>query len=257
MENNIFSFFLHKTQKNNDEIAGKVTVKIANRNSNIYVFANNLMNNISYSIYFIFKNESYTYVQTTNVVSSESGTIDIEISFPIYKYNFKYLVTTVLCPKIIHNKNNTLVGFKNKIIDWEPIIKNDFDQKNSYDCLEYTAIPEYDKLINSLPKFKLFSQNIDNLESVKISQREFEYLNIKSSTIKAQSCIKRTIEECGYITFSRYVNNSKVLYMIGIPDQYIPQRAFFMKDLGVAHFKCFSVKKNPVIGDSGYWIIYI
>lgn len=266
MKNNTFSFFLRKIQKNNNEVSGKITVKVTAMNNNIRLFANKLIHSVAYNIYFVLKNGSSTDVQTTGVMSNEFGVIDIEINFPISKYNFNYLVAAVLCPKAIHNQNNTLVGFKNKVINWNSVIKNilnkinipnNSEAKDCYSCPEYVPIPEYDKLIDSLPKFKLFEQNISGLESVKISQSQFESLNIKSLTDEAEFCIKRTIKECGYVTFSRYIHNCKVLYMIGIPDQFVPQHAFFMKDLGAAYFKCFNIKKQPVIGDSGYWIIYI
>lgn len=266
MKNNKFSFFLHRIQKNNHEISGKVTATITPRNNKIHIFANKLMNNIQYNVYFLLKNNPSINIQTTEIPSNKFGVIDTEINFPRCKYNFNYLAVTVLHPTIMYSQNNTLIGFKNKIINWKPIIQDVIDKINEYDnlkaqncsnCPEYTPISKYDKLIDSLPKFKLFSKNINGLESVKINQDEFEYLNIESLTSESEFCITRTIKECGYITFSRYIHNCKVLYIIGIPDQFVPQHMFFMKDLGASYFKCFDIDKQPSIGDSGYWVIYI
>ena len=122
---------------------------------------------------------------------------------------------------------------------------------------EYVAIPEYDKIINSLPKIKLFKQDIRGLESVKINQSEFESIHIDSLTAEAKTFIMNAIKKYKYINFSRYKYNCMVLYMIGIPDHFVSKNIFFMNDLVHCHFKCFDIKKHPLTGDSGYWIIYI
>ncbi len=267
MKNNKFSFFLHRIQKNNYEVSGKVAVTVTPKNNKIHIFANKLINSTIYNAYFLIKNNlSSINIQTVTIKSNKFGVIDTEINFPKLKYNLNYLTIAVLRPQIMPTQSNTLIGFRNKNLNWKSMLQNVLNKVNQYDiakaqsyneCPEYTSIPKYDELIDSLPKFKLFSKNINGLDSVKINQDQFEYLNIESLTKEAKFCIARTIKECGYITFSRYIHNCKVIYIIGIPDQFVPQHMFFMKDIGAACFKCFDINKKPSIGDSGYWVIYI
>jgi hypothetical protein len=238
--------------KNNNLQIGKIDVKVMPFITLAHIDVSGLLKNYNYDVFFLFGDKGSGGMQKAYIITNNFGALNDTIRFTPNntKINIKKFYD-ISCVVFIskNNESEDIVGFREKKFDYESI----FYHTNN----EYAKNKEFDRIIDFQSEYQPFLSKVKNLRFVKINSEIFNKIKLKNTKESLEKFIVNSLKIYGFLIFGRYICAEKVIYILGIPDQFNPSQRFAMTKMGICKFYGSEINKCPKSGDSGFWAIYL